>query len=236
MSDELRTEEEQVEALKKWWDENGKSLIVTIVLVLGGYLGWNGYQDSVEAKGQAAATVYHELMTKASVPAEQQSEADKTEMMTLAVQLEDEFEGTLYADFAGLFKAKFAVEAQQYDEAVTVLKALSINSEGPVQFLAQIRLARVYVQQEQLDDALALIETVKDPAFKAQADEVKGDVLYAKGEFLDARRAYQSALIAAQSLGTDTQLLQRKVDDLAGEAAEVEVVETQETTEAVVSE
>ena len=33
--EQYRTEEEQVEALKKWWEENGRSTIVAVIVALG---------------------------------------------------------------------------------------------------------------------------------------------------------------------------------------------------------
>ncbi|MYE24023.1 MAG: tetratricopeptide repeat protein, partial [Gammaproteobacteria bacterium] len=37
------TDEEQAERLKKWWDANGVSLIVTLVLAVGAVIGWRYY-------------------------------------------------------------------------------------------------------------------------------------------------------------------------------------------------
>ena len=39
-----RTEEEQVEALRRWWNENGRSTLFVIVVVLAGTFGWQGWQ------------------------------------------------------------------------------------------------------------------------------------------------------------------------------------------------
>lgn len=217
MSEELRTEEEQVEAIKSWWKENGKSLIVTIVVVLGGYFGWNGYQDHQRAQGEAASNVYQQLVNKATKPLNEQTEADKTELEAIAVQLKEEFPGSLYAQFAGLYAAKFAIEANDFDVAETELRALvEAGEKGPVTYLAQVRLARVLIQKEKLDDAFALVETTPEASFTAQYEEVKGDVLFAKGEKAQALNAYQAARAAATSLGINTQVLQRKIDDLAG--------------------
>ena len=44
MSDYL-TDEEQVAKLKSWWDENGVSVIVTLVLVVAGVVGWRWYES-----------------------------------------------------------------------------------------------------------------------------------------------------------------------------------------------
>ena len=40
-------EEESIEALKKWWNENGKALAAAVILVFGGYTGWLLWQNSV---------------------------------------------------------------------------------------------------------------------------------------------------------------------------------------------
>lgn len=217
MPEELRTEEEQVEAIKKWWDENGKSLVVTVVVVLGGYFGWTKYEDNVQQQLEAASGVYQQMMTKAAVPASERTDEDKTTLATLAETLKTEYPDTLYAGFASLYAAKFASAAGNFDQAVAELQPLAENKEAsPVKYLAQVRLARVYIQQGKADEALALVNTTPDPAFSAQYEEAKGDALYAKGEMAQARAAYQAARASAQALGINTQLLQRKIDDLAG--------------------
>ena len=217
MSEDIKTEEEQVEAIKNWWNENGKSLIVTIAVVLAGYFGWNGYQDNQRTQGEAASSIYQQLMSKATKPLNEQTEADKAEMETVAAQLKTEFPGSLYAQFGGLYLAKFAIEANNFDGAATELQALvDAGNKGPVTYLAQVRLARVLIQLEKLDEALALVATTPDASFAAQYEETKGDVLFAKGDLAAALTAYQTARTAATALGINTQVLQRKIDDLAG--------------------
>jgi predicted negative regulator of RcsB-dependent stress response len=217
MSEELRTEEEQVEAIKKWWNENGKSLIITIVVVLAGYFGWNGYQENQRVQGEAASSIYQQLVNKATKPLAEQTEADKTEIETVAAQLKAEFPNSLYAKFAGLYIAKFAIEANNFEAAAAELQALvDAGEKGPVAYLAQVRLARVLIQLEKFDEALALVATTPEASFAAQYEEVKGDALFAKGDFAKALSAYQAARAAATSLGINTQVLLRKIDDLAG--------------------
>ena len=51
-----QTEEEQVEAIKQWWKDNGKSVIGGLVLglaVVGGLKGWQQY-TKVSAENAAA--------------------------------------------------------------------------------------------------------------------------------------------------------------------------------------
>ena len=62
---EMKTEEEQVEALKRWWQENGKSLILTIAVSVGGVLSWNAYQDHQTNESELASVYFQQLMTSA---------------------------------------------------------------------------------------------------------------------------------------------------------------------------
>ena len=46
--EEYRTEEEQVEALRRWWDENGRSTIAAIVIALSVGFGWQAWKSNEE--------------------------------------------------------------------------------------------------------------------------------------------------------------------------------------------
>ena len=63
--DIYQTEEEQVEALKKWWAENGKSAVFGVVLGLGAIFGWREWQDYETARAMAASELYQELVVAA---------------------------------------------------------------------------------------------------------------------------------------------------------------------------
>ena len=55
MADHLQ-EEEQLDAIKQWWDENRVSVIAAVVLTIGGSFGWSQYQDHTVNTADAAAT------------------------------------------------------------------------------------------------------------------------------------------------------------------------------------
>ena len=57
MADHLQ-EEEQIDAIKQWWQENKVSVVGAIVLTLGGSFGWSQYQDYTSATEIAAADTY----------------------------------------------------------------------------------------------------------------------------------------------------------------------------------
>ena len=41
--DAYRTDDEQVEALKRWWKENGTSTLLMVAVAVGGYFGWQAW-------------------------------------------------------------------------------------------------------------------------------------------------------------------------------------------------
>ena len=56
-----RTEEEQVEVLKKWFGENGVSLVVSIVLVLAVVFGYRTWETQTRESGETASVMYENL-------------------------------------------------------------------------------------------------------------------------------------------------------------------------------
>ena len=65
-----RTEEEQVEALRRWWDENGRSTLVTIVLVLAATFGWQGWQRYDAQRMDSASDLYQQMLEAAAMAQE----------------------------------------------------------------------------------------------------------------------------------------------------------------------
>lgn len=212
---ELRTDEEQAEMLKKWWSENGTSLLVSVVLVAGGWLGWNQYHDMQRQEGEAASALFNALTEKFSEYSMNPSdEALQAEAVVMAETLKNEFSGSTYGQFGRLFLARFAAENKDIDSAVAELKALTAEAEAPVLYLARVRLANLLIDQNKADEALALVNTIDDPAYAPQYLEARGDALLRKGDKGAARTAYLEAIEAATGLGIDTRSLQRKADFL----------------------
>ena len=59
---ELRSEEEQLDAVKRWWKENGMSLIAGAVLAAAGVFGWNAWQNYQQGQAEAASMRYQQLV------------------------------------------------------------------------------------------------------------------------------------------------------------------------------
>lgn len=189
-----RTEEEQVEALKRWWQENGRSTVIAIAVALSAAFGWQGWQRYQENQTAAASNLFSRLLEAAEVDEGESS----TRFGDLAATLREQFPRSSYAQFAALHQARLAVEAGQAGEAERDLRwVLSRADTGSdIHQVAQLRLARVLAERRQVEEALALLETGSG-YYRAATALARGDVLLLAerdGEALAAYREAQSLL------------------------------------------
>ena len=61
MADHIQ-DEEQVEALKRWGDENGRSTLIAVGLAVAGTVGWQQYQQWDAGQAAAASDQYAEVL------------------------------------------------------------------------------------------------------------------------------------------------------------------------------
>jgi len=209
---EMRTEEEQIEAIKNWWKENGKQTAVAVVVVAASWFGFQGYKAQEQATGEAASAIYQQVLAIN----ESTDEADKGRRSLLLDQLSGEYKDTVYAQYAALFNAKDAVDADDLALAATQLRSVMNNAKDEaLTQLATARLARVLLAMDKADEALELVQASTSAAFEAEFEETKGDIYFAKGDQDNARDAYSKAVVAAQRIGANNPVLQMKLDDLA---------------------
>ena len=221
------SEEEQLEVLKRWWKDYGRTVIIAVLVAVVGYFGYTTWQDQKRQKIEKASEVYEQLLKLAN--AEQGkvlTDSDKATIKHLAGELKDGNSKSLYAHSAAFFLAKLAVEEGSLDAAVNELKwVLSAQPEAATEQLARLRLARVLTAQKAFDDALAQLSPEPAAAFTSEYAEVRGDVLKLQGDLDAARTAFEKALAATDPQQQERfMLLQMKVDDLKveGPAASAE--------------
>ncbi|MGK0673714.1 MAG: tetratricopeptide repeat protein [Halothiobacillaceae bacterium] len=202
-------EEEQVEALKRWWREHGIAVIAGLLLVVALVLGWQWWQARQEARAHQAGQIYTELLAKLDqTPAEARPAAER---------LLNEFAGSTYADLAGLALARIEIEKGQVEAARARLQHLVAHArDESVRTLAGLRLARLQWGMGDAEAALKQLEGKLPEAFRAEAETLRGDVLVSLGRLDEARKAYDAALAQAALLGQETGLIRIKRDDLGG--------------------
>ncbi len=206
------TEEEQLAAVKDWWQRNGKPLLTGGLLALVIVFGWQAWQKHQGNQAQGASNLYQALLETTLTPT---GKPDTAKVAELAGKLKSEFAGTAYAQYGSLFVAKVAVDAGKLDDAASELKSvLDKPADATLGEISRQRLARVLAAQNKADDALKLLEGDADKAFQASREELRGDLLVQLGRRDDAHAAYKKAK-AALSDEAAVGGLQLKLDDLA---------------------
>lgn len=211
------TEEEQVERLKRWWADNGRSVVVGVVLAVVGYFGWQGWQSQQQQTQEAASVIYDDLLEAATTEeGEGQTEEQYEMVASLANELKSEYSDLLYARDAALLLAKVAVEHGKLEEAEANLRwILEQDPEAPLSLLARLRLAQVLYGQGDYEQALATLDGAEPGKYAAGYAELRGDILMAQDQPAKAKAAYETALdelLAEQ--GNRREIIQMKLDDI----------------------
>ena len=215
---EMRTEEEQVDALKRWWQENGKTLLLTLAVALALVFGWRTWQDRQAAEAANASALYQNLVQAVSLSLRGESaDAQVATAEHLAGSLKSDHEDSAYASLAALLMARVAVEQGQLDEALAQLEwVLSHEPADAQRIVATLRKARIMGEQGQGSEALALLDTLEPGSFEASYQELRGDLLLSGGKTTEARDAYRLAAQAAETAGVRP-LLTMKLENLTAE-------------------
>ena len=195
------TEEQQAEAIKRFFRENGLSLALGVIVGLGGLYGWKAYNQNQITTAEQASDAYTKLV-------------ESDDVLASADAFISENKDTQYATLAAFVAAKEAVDTQKLDVANEKLSWIVSNVDNAqLKAIATTRLARVQIAQQQYDDALTTLNSPLPEAFNANVAELKGDIYTQQGNKEQARVAYQAAVDAGGL--TSNPLLQIKLDDLA---------------------
>ncbi len=196
-------DEEQVEALKRWWQENGSSLLTGIVIVLVVLFGSRQWQGAQLAKAEAASDLYEDVVQLALLDQASALTAESMAQLESSYdELRNEFEDSIYARYGAMMMATVYVNQENYDQAATELNWIIDNPElGFMQkaeeelFLtARLRLARVKLAQGLAQEALTIVTEVEPGALAAGFAEVQGDAYLQLGQSEQARSAYERAI------------------------------------------
>ena len=213
--DAYRTEDEQVEALKRWWKENGTSTLLTIVVVVGGYFGWQAWDKNKQQQQAAASAQYQQLL---QVTMELEQDANDARYATashLVDTLKTEYPGSLYAHYAALMQAKLLVDQKDLEAAQAQLRWVLDNKPEPeLQYLARLRLARVMFAAGEPEQALAQMSGADYGEFASLYYELRGDIHAGQGDLEAARQDYQSALTSDTANPNAMPLVRMKLESL----------------------
>jgi predicted negative regulator of RcsB-dependent stress response len=180
-------EQEQLDQLKHFWNKYGNVITWLLIVVMGSYAGWNGYQYWQKQQSTKAAALFDEVERAAS-------SGDTSKLERSWNDMRDRFPGTTYAAQSALLAGRTFQQAEKTDDALSALKWASENaSDGASVQLARLRLANLQIQQKAFDEATKTLAKPFTPAFLGLALDIQGDIFMAQNKPLDAVKAYTDA-------------------------------------------
>jgi predicted negative regulator of RcsB-dependent stress response len=204
------SDEEKGEEIKRWWRENGISVIIGIALGIAGLVGGRYWLEQKAIDTTNASSLYQEANLYLS-------EGKTAEAASSVDVLFSDFAATPYATFAALDMAKDSLANNDANGAKAYLNWVISNAKLTGQKeIARLRLGQLQLSEANYDDALVTIEQNESTAFKSLFDELKGDIYLAKGNLSEALSAYQSAKAALDENEPRGLILKLKLDDIAG--------------------
>ncbi|MVT80802.1 YfgM family protein [Pantoea agglomerans] len=199
-------ENEQTDALRNFFANNGKALAIGVVIgiaALGGWRYWSSHQDDT---AKTVSAQYQQLTSA--------MQAGKPETLEAVNRFASENSNT-YGALAAMDLAKQYVDAGQLDKAATLLQnGLKDTKDANLQAVINLRLARIQLQQNQADAALKTLDGVKGDGWTAIVADIRGEALLTKGDKQGARDAWGKGVESDASPALK-QMMQMKMNNLS---------------------
>lgn len=182
-------EQEQIDALKAFWNRYGNLVTWLLALALAGVAAFNGWNWWQRRQAENAAVLYDQLVKA--------SEAnDVARSTTIFNDIRSQYPRTAYAASAGLLAAKVQVAQSKPDDALQSLQWVGDQArDADVKVLARMAAAGVFVDKQQFDEALKQLDAAGKPegSLGAMVADRRGDVLKLQGKTAEAQAAYELA-------------------------------------------
>jgi len=200
-------QQEQLDAIKGFWSENKKWIVLLVALLLiaaSSYNGWNWWQNRQAVKASEALTAMESALGEQSL--ERARAAYKA--------LSSDFRSSTQAALGGLQMAKALAVAGELAEARTVLQQVVDHSASEFAWMARIRLAGVMLDENNAKAALDTLSGKPPKEFAALVEDRKGDAHAALGNKEDARSAWKTAADGLPAASPSRELIMRKLQTL----------------------
>lgn len=206
-------EQEQIDALKAFWKQYGNLVTWSLILALGAFAAWNGWNWYQRDQATKAGAMYDEL--------ERAAQANDAERVgRVFADLRERFPRTAYAQQAGLAAAKVQAERDKPDDARASLAWVAEHAlEDEVKTVAHLRLAGLNLDAKKFDDALKELDLAKASGFEALVADRRGDVLLAQGKPIEAAAAYKAAWSAMAETVDYRRVVEAKLTSLGAAPA-----------------
>ncbi|HBZ8834839.1 TPA: YfgM family protein [Citrobacter farmeri] len=199
-------ENDQVDAIKRFFAENGKALAVGVILGVGALVGWRYWNSHQTESARSASLAYQTVVSSLS--------AGKAEDLSAAEKFAADNKNT-YGALASMELAQQFVDQNQLEKAAAQLQqGLAATSDENLKAVITLRLARVQVQLKQADTALKTLESVKGEGWAAIVADLRGEALLSKGDKQGARSAWEAGVKSNASPAL-SEMMQVKINNLS---------------------
>ena len=202
------SEEEQQEILLGFWERFKYLIILAFITIILAIVGRDYFISSSQQQDLETATLYQAYL--------------ESDDKLIGEKVVNAFPDSIYADFVRLNEAKRSFQNDDSATAEELLKTIIDNNAdtgefNPLHAAAKTRLAKIYLDNEQFDEVLSLMESTSE--LTATMLEQKADAENALGQFDKARESYMLALQNSTNQASMT-LISMKISDLEGEEIE----------------
>jgi predicted negative regulator of RcsB-dependent stress response len=212
-NDVLWNDDEKVELIKKWWKKNGNWAITAIIVALVAILGWQYWHRHLAKQATQASMAYEQMITS------ERTQPKAT--LDIANEIKKNYSGSPYADYAAFTLASIALQKNNYSEAEQQFKwVISHSNVADNQQLAHIRLARVFIANQQPQKAIETLNDENLTIYPGLAQLIAGDAYLALNNIDLARKSYQKALANIEKNAPLFQLVQMKLNALPSQGSQ----------------
>ena len=205
-------EQEQLDQLKHFWRQYGNAIAWLLIVVLGAFAAWNGYQWWSKHQAEQASAMYEEVdrvISAGDIAAAEKAFAD----------MKQRFPATVYTQQAGLTLARVAYLSGKPDVALNALSSVAQNgADAGLSALAKIRQAGLLLEAKNFDASMQLLTSTFPAEFAGLVADKKADVLLTQGKREEAISLYKDAVKALPERDQYRRLVDVKLASLgAGE-------------------
>ena len=181
-------EQEQLDALKAFWNQYGNLITWLLVAALSVYAGFNAWQWWQRDQALKSSAMFEQLERAALI-----GDVDQTQRVF--DDMKSRYPRTVYTQQGALLAAKTQAAKGQADAARETLTWVAENAgEADYQTIARLRLAGLLLDQKKYDEALKQLDTGSaSKEFEALVADRRGDILLAQGKADAAKAAYSKA-------------------------------------------
>lgn len=206
-------EQEQLDELKHFWKQYGNLITWVLIVVLGAFTAWNGYQYWQRSQAAQSAAMFDEVERSLA-------SKDVAKIERVLTDMNAKFGSGAYAQQANLLAAKTFFELGNVDATKKALMTVAQNSkDGGYQAIAKLRLASVFIEGKNFDEALKQLSGSFPKDFTPLADDRRGDVFALQNKTAEAKIEYVKAYKGLDDRAGYRRLVEVKINALGGDPA-----------------